>query len=113
MKGTEVAEELKFEGKPKFAGIGLAKRTTEVRVLRGGFREADCSGDTGRYGRITKAGRRPLGAAVLRALLRPKEGGTAAEEISWAERADGENEKRGGWYACGGYRQCGGSITRT
>jgi transposase len=65
--------------------------------------EANYTGHTNRCGHITKAGCRPLRAVVLqasRSLLRSKEigggVGVAADEVSPAERTDGENEKRGG-----------------
>jgi hypothetical protein len=58
-------------------GSGFGK-PSEAANRAGLAPRPDCSGDTDRYGHITKAGCSPPGAAILQALrplLRPKEGG--------------------------------------
>jgi hypothetical protein len=48
---------LKFEGGPRYAGLDLAKRTMEVRVLRSGRKPQRFSGiGTGETGREKLAG---------------------------------------------------------
>jgi hypothetical protein len=44
MKEPKSVEGLKFEGAPKFAGLDLAKRTVEARVLRDGQKPQRFSG---------------------------------------------------------------------
>jgi transposase len=64
---------------PAYAGAGSRfNKPPEAANYAGLVPRADCSGDTDRYGYITKAGYRPLRAVVLQtpqSLLRAKEGG--------------------------------------
>jgi hypothetical protein len=88
---------LKFEGKPKFAGIGLAKRTMEVRVLRDGEKLRRFSGtSTGEAGREKlaampgpedTAGMEACGFAFSPARYQKRQTGCAAHVLNPGKRA--------------------------